>query len=99
MHSSFRYLLVASLACFMSLAGRSFADDAETQTTEPPTLGWQIESSHTILGANDTTFYTRILVQAAKVETQRPPLNLALVFDRSGSMKEEAKIGYLREAG
>jgi Mg-chelatase subunit ChlD len=62
------------------------------------TITWQMESSHEALAPADSTFYARIRIQAAKVETERQPLNLALVFDRSGSMNEESKIGYVRKA-
>ena len=83
----------------LSLVGRSFADEKQTQANDQPTLDWQIESSHTILATADSAFFARIRVKAASVESQRQPLNLVLVFDRSGSMKEDAKIGYLRQAG
>ncbi len=65
-----------------------------------PTLKWTLESSHATLAPDATGFYVRIRVDAAKEAAQaRQPLNLALVFDRSGSMDEESKIGYLRQAG
>ena len=65
----------------------------------PPTLSWQIESSHPIVSAGDSEFFLRIRVKAAQIETEREPINLSVVFDRSGSMKEESKIGYVQKAG
>ena len=62
-------------------------------------VAWQVEPSHLALSQADSNFYLRIRLTAPKTNIQRQPLNLALVFDRSGSMKEDAKIGYLREAG
>lgn len=62
-------------------------------------IDWEFEPSHTVLGERDSTFYVRMRATAVAAETQRQPLNLALVFDRSGSMKEESKIGFLRQAG
>ncbi|MBI1903693.1 MAG: VWA domain-containing protein [Planctomycetes bacterium] len=91
------FVLTATALCAALTAGPLPADDPARG--EQPTVTWQVESSHNVLGTNDSTFYARIRVKAAAVETKRQPLNLALVFDRSGSMKEEAKIGYLRQAG
>jgi Ca-activated chloride channel family protein len=51
------------------------------------------------LAADDSSFYLHVRITAPVIETQRQPLSLALVFDRSGSMQEEAKIGYVRKAG
>ncbi len=65
-----------------------------------PTLQWTLESSHATLAPDATGFYVQFRVDAAKEAAQaRQPLNLALVFDRSGSMDEESKIVYLRQAG
>ncbi len=65
-----------------------------------PTLEWTLQSSHATLAPDATGFYVRFRVVAAEEAVQaRQPLNLALVFDRSGSMEEESKIGYLRQAG
>ena len=76
-------------------------DDPNNNAGEsaPDTLSWQIESSHAVLSAADSEFFLRIRVKAARVKTEREPINLAIVFDRSGSMKEESKIGYVQEAG
>ena len=50
-------------------------------------------------GPKGDEFYVRLRLQADEVETEKQPMNVALVFDRSGSMKEEGKIDYLRKAG
>ncbi len=47
--------------------------------------------------------YMEILLQApegedALTETSCPPMNIALVIDRSGSMQGEGKMGYVKEA-
>ncbi|MCH8035957.1 MAG: hypothetical protein IIC53_02405 [Proteobacteria bacterium] len=64
-------------------------DDPDNDAGEsaPDTLSWQIESSHPILSAGDSEFFLRIRVKAAQIKTQREPINLAVVFDRSGAMK------------
>lgn len=74
------------------------AQDVEGADRVRSAIDWQVEPSHTILDEKDATLYLRIRVTAGAVETQRQPLNLALVFDRSGSMKEESKIGFVRQA-
>ncbi len=89
-------LLVASLALFP--CAKSLADDEDVPPA-PATLTWQLEPSHLALAAEDSEFYLRVRAKAAKVETKREPINLAVVFDCSGSMKEEAKIDYVRQAG
>lgn len=40
----------------------------------------------------------KVAPRQPEVEAKRPPINLALVLDRSGSMEEERKIEYLRKA-
>ena len=75
------------------------ADDVEPSSEGGTAISWQAEPSHLTLAEGDSNFYLRIRVKVPQTNIQRQPLNLALVFDRSGSMKEEAKIGYVREAG
>lgn len=79
--------------------GHEPSGEHEESVAISPTLTWQVESSHPILAADDSNFYLHIRIAASEVDTQRQPLSLALVFDRSGSMQEEAKIGYVRKAG
>jgi len=63
------------------------------------TVEWKVETSYLTLGPDRSGLYLRMRLRAAAPAAKgRPTLILALVLDRSGSMKEEAKIGYLREA-
>ncbi|MEO8498576.1 MAG: VWA domain-containing protein [Planctomycetota bacterium] len=94
-----RFALAVLLSFVAASSQWLWADHSEPSSAEVAAITWQAESSHLALSARDSDFYLRIRVKAAAVETQRQPLNLALVFDRSGSMKEDAKIGYLRQAG
>ena len=89
-------------AAFLLLPAASLRADhpGEKNDGEATTLGWTFESSHSALSSRETDFYVRIRIKAAKAQTEsRQPLTLALVFDRSGSMDSEDKIGYLRKAG
>jgi Ca-activated chloride channel family protein len=95
-HLSFAATLLTVFAVSVCCPCRA-DDDQEKEI--PATLTWQVESSHLSLPSRDGNFYVKIRVKAAKVETKRQPINLSLVFDRSGSMKEEAKMGYVRQAG
>ena len=96
-HVSVAATLLAVVAVLVCHPCRADHDEPEGEV--PATLTWQIESSHLALPPQDTDFYVRIRVKAAKVETKRQPINLSLVFDRSGSMNDEAKMGYVRQAG
>jgi len=79
-------------------ASAAFADH-ESEDAKTSTLSWTMDSSHSAITSDTSDFYVRLRIKAANVKIERQPLTLALVFDRSGSMKEEAKIGYVREAG
>ena len=79
-------------------ASTAFADH-ESEDAKTSTLSWTLDSSHSAITSDTSNFYVRLRIKAANVKMERQPLTLALVFDRSGSMKEEAKIGYVREAG
>ena len=62
-----------------------------------PAVELRVQTSGTL---RDGHFFVRVRIQAADLDRQtREPLNLALVFDRSGSMDTDSKIGYLRRAG
>ena len=88
-----------SVACVLVLllSGPLAAQEpTENEEAVLPVLELRLESSDIL---SDEHCYVRVRVKAANVESSgRPPLNLALVFDRSGSMKEDSKIGFVREA-
>lgn len=69
------------------------------QAEKDGSLRWRLESSHSSLGLDDEDLYVRASIEAMNVRSEgRRPLALAVVFDRSGSMAEDAKIGYVRQA-
>jgi Ca-activated chloride channel family protein len=92
-----RVFTSAILLALMTADLRGDHDD-EKDEGSPPTLSWQIQSSHLAVKAGKSEFFLRIRVKAAKVETDREPISLSIVIDRSGSMKEDSKIGYVRQA-
>jgi Ca-activated chloride channel family protein len=74
--------------------------DSNSARTEPaPIVKLGVQTSNPQSGPKGDEFYVRLRLQADEVETEKQPMNVALVFDRSGSMKEEGKIDYLRKAG
>ena len=56
----------------------------------------------TVLGGGNTVVYAVVNFEGIDIDPgvtkERPPLNLSLVLDRSGSMEDEGKIEYLRRA-
>jgi Ca-activated chloride channel family protein len=61
---------------------------------------WRAEASHTALPAPGQFFWLRFSLEAPELkESQREPVNLAVVFDRSASMNIDSKIGFVRKAG
>jgi Mg-chelatase subunit ChlD len=65
----------------------------------PPALHLDVETTHERISESDRTVYLKATVRAADiVRKARQPLNIALVFDRSCSMAEDAKLGYVRKA-
>ncbi len=86
------------LVLYSAVAVADHTPDQEAE--QSPAIEWQIESSHSTLSNREQDVFLRIRVQAtnAKSET-RQPLSVSFVFDRSGSMKEESKIGYVQQAG
>lgn len=95
-----RAFLFAVCTLLALAASWSFADDLNDKIAKAaPPLEWKLESSHARLALGGADFFLCLRVKAAvSPEEKRPPLDLALVFDRSGSMNEDAKIGYVRKA-
>ena len=91
-----RLLCVLCLSVgLLALASTAFADH-EKEDAKTSTLTWTLDSSHSAIAPGASDFYLRLHIKAAKVKMERQPLTLALVFDRSGSMDSEDKIGYVR---
>ncbi len=74
-------------------------------TPSPPSssperdVTFQALASATRVSVRGGTIALRLRLAASRLpETPRAPVNLALVFDRSSSMNEHEKIGFLREA-
>jgi hypothetical protein len=93
-----RGLFVTALIASWVLGPSRAWSDSDPSEEHPAALTWQAESSHPTLGPTDSNFYLRIRVKAPPTDAERQPLHLALVFDRSGSMREEAKIECVRKA-
>ena len=95
--------LAIAAVCLFAASGTAIADHEDgkddRKNDAPATLSWSLESSHSALGSGGSDFYVRLRIKAAKVKVERPPLTLALVFDRSGSMNSDNKIGFVRKAG
>lgn len=83
----------ALLACCLALiwAGGSQAAPLQLQVA--------FDNDHIYAGREEAR-YLEVLVTAPEATGQRPrvPLNLALVIDTSGSMEEQGKLSYVKEA-
>lgn len=63
---------------------------------EHGTIQWEVDSA---ASTSEATSYVRVRLKAPAIAVPgRQPLNLALVLDRSGSMDDDSKIGYVRQA-
>lgn len=91
--------LIVSLCLSVKLHAHE-SDEHAADPAKPPTVSLAFEASHMSVPTVGSEIFLRARVKAVKrTADTRQPLNLAIVFDRSGSMKEESKIGYLRQAG
>jgi Ca-activated chloride channel homolog len=89
----------AATATFCSIAMLGAALPAAAK--EPLTGSVQLDQP-TVLGGGNTVVYAVVNFEGIDINPgsakERPPLNLSLVLDRSGSMSDEGKIEYLRRA-
>jgi Ca-activated chloride channel family protein len=82
-------------------SGSESAPRPTRRATTDGVLGLEAATSHGHLPKNETkSFYASVDVEATEVgagKDSRPPLNIALVVDQSGSMQGK-KLGHAREA-
>ena len=88
-------------AVFMTAALAISAPSPASAAGEP--LKGQVElSQETLLANGKRSVYVRLSLEgidpSPERRTSRPPLNLSLVLDRSGSMADEGKMNYLKRA-
>ena len=91
--------VVLLLICFLQLSAAAPPATAAT----PPAVATSIEIDRPVVLAGDLhPIYVLVRFAAPEPDTapdrQRPPLNIALVLDRSGSMEEAGKLPYLKKA-
>ena len=84
-------------ALMLGLSDPATAETAENDTPLSSSLEFD---RPLVLKGDKTPVYAVIRLTAAEPvrATERPPLNVALVLDRSGSMEEAGKIDYLKRA-
>ena len=94
-------VMVASLRLAAAVpAAKSNVVPAQTPRVEDGVLALRVALSHAAYNqAAPRTLTLKVdLLSSAAPPTDRPPLNLALVLDRSGSMAEDKKFAYTIEA-
>jgi Ca-activated chloride channel family protein len=91
----------AAVICLSALVAMENIRGAEpAKESSPGEVQWSMESSHATLPAPGQNFWVRLRLHAPeRKDVKREPLTLAVVFDRSASMNNDAKIGYARQAG
>ena len=96
---SMRTCLLAGMMVSISLVSAAVAQDTGKELAAGD-IDWRVEASHNNLPHPGESFYVRLRLRAPEIrQTEREPLNLSLVFDRSGSMNIDSKIGFVRKAG
>jgi Ca-activated chloride channel family protein len=94
--------LAAKLIAFAAGLGLTAAALFGAGASARPALSSKFEIERTIILKGATRpVYVLVHFNAPELDIQpsdRPPLNLSLVLDRSGSMEDRGKIEYLREA-
>jgi Ca-activated chloride channel homolog len=88
-------ILIIALLAFPFTALANIAPPQAAQRVQ-----WDAQLSQTTLtqGRSNDVYLNIELDPAELVSTQRVPMNIALVIDKSGSMSGSDKIGYAREA-
>jgi Ca-activated chloride channel family protein len=87
--------LIAAL--FATLTFAFVADAGSAKPALTSTLS--VERSVLLRGTTRPLYVlVRFVAPESQITDSRPPLNLALVLDRSGSMEDKGKIEYLRQA-
>ncbi len=79
--------VVAIAASLLTMAARS--PRAESGSGAGLTVRAQLQSSHVLVGTGEAHMAVTIKAPEGDQNTVRPPLNLAIVIDRSGSMSGE----------
>ncbi len=101
-HYDLRHVLrrtATSAICSLALAAVIAAGPA---LAADPLRGRVLLDQPTVLAGGNTVVYVVVNYEGIDltpgVVSERPPLNIALVLDRSGSMSDEGKIEYLKRA-
>jgi Ca-activated chloride channel family protein len=97
-------LFVAFLGLFALLIGGrylgAFPTIPQPTDTNTDTISWDAKQSHPyVLKGSDADVLVKFQVKGQEVRfSERAPINLVLVIDRSGSMSEAGKLEYAKEA-